>query len=86
MTDKALPVEDKIHGEEEVVRVEMTDEERRILDKRVTYKTDIRIMPWIIVCCKFFFGFTSWNRTRVDNVQTYSTTWTGQIWVSVSHC
>lgn len=54
MTDKALPVEDKIHGEEEVVRVEMTDEERRILDKRVTYKTDIRIMPWIIVCCTSF--------------------------------
>lgn len=53
MADKALGAEDKIHSaDEDVVRVEMTDEERRKLDRRVTFKMDIRIMPWIIVCCE----------------------------------
>lgn len=67
MADKALGAEDKIHSaDEDVVRVEMTDEERRKLDRRVTFKMDIRIMPWIIVC--YFLNYM--DRTNLGNART----------------
>jgi len=48
MADKTM-VEDKGFVREDVVGAQYSEEEKRVLDKRINRKMDLRIMPWIIV-------------------------------------
>jgi hypothetical protein len=42
-------MEDKGYVQEDIVGVQYTDDEKKVLDKRINRKIDLRIMPWIIV-------------------------------------
>lgn len=48
MTDKNLG-EEKGYVQEEIIGAQYSEEEKRVLDKRINRKMDFRIMPWIIV-------------------------------------
>jgi hypothetical protein len=46
-----IPLEnDKYPLDEETVQDVLSDDDYRKLDRRVTRKIDIHILPWIIVC------------------------------------
>lgn len=50
MAEKNIMMEDnKEIGQEDVVRVEVWDEDKKKLDKRVNRKLDVHILPWLIV-------------------------------------
>lgn len=51
MTDKNMMTDEneKFPTQEEVVNVELWDEDRKKLDRRVNRKLDIHIMPWLII-------------------------------------
>jgi len=42
-------MEDKGYVQEDIVGVQYTEDEKKVLDKRINRKMDLRIMPWIIV-------------------------------------
>ena len=48
MADKIM-AEDKGYVQEDIVGAQYSEEEKRVLDKRINRKMDMRIMPWIIV-------------------------------------
>jgi hypothetical protein len=48
MADKSI-VEDKGYVQEDIIGAQYTEDEKRVLDKRINRKMDMRIMPWIIV-------------------------------------
>jgi hypothetical protein len=48
MVEKNM-VGDKGFVQEEVIGAQYSEEEKKVLDKRINRKMDMRIMPWIIV-------------------------------------
>lgn len=60
-----IPLEnDKYPLDEETVQDVLSDEDYRKLDRRVTRKIDIHILPWIIVC--------EWDRTLCGTIADHT--------------
>ena len=49
MADKNMMTDDKFPIQEDVVGVEVWDEDKKKLDKRVNRKLDCHILPWLII-------------------------------------